>query len=399
MKAIKHLFYCALYFAILYGENFTIFSIPFTLVWKLPLLGLILIYILNLRKRKIKVSYSKRSVILAFHKNLNTSFTFGFENIVEALKTVNLSLFTYFLINYYKFSSQLKKILKSLAIYTIISFVPFSLKLISSVSTGINAEVFGGDSNGITGFFSSAHNAAITVSISILVLIIFFGDFSKKMKIFIVLLVMYGLYVMLFTFTRTGLVALFIGLIFYFVKNLVRINFFQVVIILSVVSLPVYYIVSNNESIQNKFLDKRNDDQVLSSDNVGSGRFVMWNNSINIWLESDNLIDKLLGIGKDEALERMRVKIGKPFFSHNEFLDVFVRYGLIGFVLYLVYLRSIYQFIIKNTLRGSGSLPIFISYMINLFFQGGHFFVFEIFFALLIVYDYKNKIEYEQQQR
>lgn len=373
------------------------FSIPFTLVWKIPLLCLLLGYIFNVKKKRVKVAFSGKSIILALQKNLNANLTFGFENIIEVLKTVNLSLFTYFFINYYKVSQTLKTILKSLAVYTLISFIPFTLNIISSVNSGVNAEVFGGES-GITGFFSSAHNASITVSVSILVLIFFFSEYSKKMKIVIGILIIYGLYILLFTYTRTGLVALLISLVYYFMKNLVRNNFFQLVIILSIVSLPVYYIVSNNESIQNKILDKRNDDQVLSSDNVGSGRFVMWNNSINIWLESDQF-EKLLGLGKDEALERMKVKIGKPFFSHNEFLDVLIRYGLVGLILYLIYLRSLYLFIARNTLKGSGSMAIYISYLINLFFQGGHFFVFEIFFALYIVYDYKRKIEFQQRQQ
>lgn len=397
MKTIKHIFYCTLYFSILYGENFSVFSIPFTLVWKIPLLCLLLVYILNVKKKRVKVAFSGKSIILALQKNLNASLTFGFENIIEALKTVNLSLFTYFFINYYKVSQTLKTILKSLAIYTIISFIPFSLNIISSVGSGVDAEVFGGES-GITGFFSSAHNASITVSVSILVLVFFFSEYSKKMKIVIGILVIYGLYILLFTYTRTGLVALLISLIYYFMKNLIRINFFQLVLVLSIVSIPVYYIVSNNESIQNKILDKRSDDQVLSSDNVGSGRFVMWNNSINIWLESDQF-EKLLGLGKDEALERMQVKIGKPFFSHNEFLDVLIRYGLVGLILYLIYLRSLYLFIARNTLKGSGSMAIYIAYLINLFFQGGHFFVFELFFALYIVYDYKRKIEFQQRQQ
>jgi len=397
LKKIKHVFYCALYFSILYGENFSVFSVPFTLIWKIPLLCILLGYILNFKKKRIRVPFGGRSMVLALQKNLNTSFMFGFESIIEVLKTVNLSLFTYFLINYYKVSQTLKTILKSLAIYTLISFIPFSLNIISSVSSGVDAEVFGGEA-GITGFFSSAHNASITVSVSILVLIFFFSEYSKKMKIVIGILIIYGLYILLFTYTRTGLVALLISLTFYFMKNLIRINFFQLVIILSIVSLPVYYIVSNNESIQNKILDKRSDDQVLSSDNVGSGRFVMWNNSINIWAESDQL-EKFVGLGKEEALERMRVKIGKPFFSHNEFLDVLIRYGLIGLILYLIYLRSIYLFIVRNTLKGSGSMAIYIAYLINLFFQGGHFFVFEIFFALYIVYDYKRKIELQQRQQ
>lgn len=372
------------------------FSVPFTLLWKIPLLCVLLGYILSFKRKRTRVSFSGKSIVLALQKNLNTGFTFGFENIVELLKTVNLALFTYFFINYYKVSQTLKTILKSLAIYTLISFIPFSLNLISPVSSGVDAEVFGGEA-GITGFFSSAHNASITVSVSILVLIFFFSEYNKRMKIVIGLLIIYGLYILLFTYTRTGLVALLISLVFYFMKNLVRINFFQLVMILALVSLPVYYIVSNNESIQNKILDKRNDDQVLSSDNVGSGRFVMWNNAITIWTESDQL-EKFVGIGRDEALERMRVKIGKPFFSHNQFLDVLVRYGLVGLILYLIYLRTLYLFIARNTLKGSGSMAIYIAYLIILFFQGGHFFVFELFFALYIVYDYKRKIEFRQRQ-
>lgn len=397
MKGIRHIVFFSLYFLVLYGENFSVFTIPFTLLWKVPLIGFIVVYVVNLKRKTISVNFSKKSVYLSIQKNFNTSLNFGFENLIEVLKTINLSLFTYFLINYYQFSVSLKKILKSLAIYTIISFLPFSLNLVNSVNSGVNVEVFGGDS-GITGVFSSPHTAAITVAVSVLILIFFFSEWSSRMKIIIGILIIYGLYIILFTYTRTGLVSLVLSLIYYFVKKSGRQNILKALIILILVSFPIYYIVSNNESLQNKILDKRQDDQVLNSNNAGSGRLLMWQNSLNIWLESD-LIGKALGIGEKASLEQMRRKMGKPFFSHNEFFDILIRYGLFGLILYLIYLRSIYLFIVRKTLEGSGSIAIYISYIINLFFQGGHFFVFELFLALFIVYDYKRKMEFEQNRQ
>lgn len=394
MKGTKHIFYFILFFAIIYGENFSVGAVPFALLWKFPLLIGLLWYILHL-KRSTRIYFGGKGILLTLEKNLNTSLSFGIGNIVEIVKGINLSLFTYFLINYYKYSRVLKIILKSLAFYTIISFVPFTLGLISSVSSGVNAEIFGGES-GIMGVFSSAHNAAVSLSVSILVLIFFFSEFNTRTKILVGLLIMYALYILLFTYTRTGLIALIISLIYYFVKNSVRINFFQILLAAALIAIPVYYIVSNNESIQNKILDKRDAKQELTAENAGSGRFVIWGITISNWMELDP-IEKALGIGPERALERMRVKIGKPFFSHNEFLDVLIRNGLVGLALYLLYLRAIYLFIRQNSIKGGLSMPIYLSYLTILLFQGGHFFIFEVFFAFAIVYDYKHKYELEHK--
>ena len=386
-KIVSYIFYFFLFCGIFFLENIQVKGIQFTLMWKVPVIIFLTFYVLFEKNKKRSVSFGIYSIILGAEKNLNTSFTYTFTNLVDLMKGINLYLFTKFFLSYFSSGQNLKKILVTVSVYIIISFIPFELGVVSPISNTVDVSVFGGES-GIVGIFTSAHNAAISLSIAIFILIYFLRSFSIGLKVWIISLIILGFYFLIFTYTRTGLAALIISVVYYMYSINKGFQIIKLIFILSFIFIPVYFVFKTNESLTNKLIDKRTDSE-LSVETAGSGRYVIWSINLKHWTEL-SIEEKIFGVGNERALTYMQSKIGKPFFSHNEFIDVLLINGLLGLILYLFYLVGLIKFIRKKTggVRNFVSAT-FVSYLIIMFFQGGHFFLFEMIFALIITYGYQ----------
>jgi len=392
-KIIRLSIYFLIFFSLIYFENLSIGSIKLTLVWKIPFLIYIIIYLLTPGGKKSNVNFSKPAIILGVQKNLNLGFLYSMDSIVQFIKGVNLFLFTKFFISNSSFSAgRIRYYLIMISIFIIVSFIPFQLNLIEPLSTGIDTETFGA-SSGIIGIFNTAHNAAITLSLSIFCLIYFIKIFDYNTKILITTIISYGIFLMLFTYTRTGLVALLGSCVLYFYSINKGVKIYRFVLLTVLICIPIIFIINSSESLKNKILDKRDNNSEVDFNSVGSGRLYMWSINIYNWYEG-TIDEKIFGVGREKALEMMNVKIGRPFFSHNEFVDILLRHGLLGLFLYLLYLYNIYRFIIKKT-GGTKYFPlsVLLAYIIINIFQGGHFFIYEVMFALIMAYAYKFNIQ------
>lgn len=145
--------------------------------------------------------------------------------------------------------------------------------------------------------------------------------------------------IILFTYKRTGLMCLVMGGAIYLLVNYIIQNkkskklrwFF----ILTLIFIAAIIFINNYMGILPVFRRMEN----ISEDN-GSDRFVIWNYLITTF-KNDSLITKLLGHGYTGC---NRVLNGVYAAAHNDFVEILLDYGLIGFINHCVYILII----IKN---------------------------------------------------
>ncbi len=81
-------------------------------------------------------------------------------------------------------------------------------------------------------------------------------------------------------------------------------------------------------------------------------------------------------MGNKYSQDLMEDKINKRLLSHNGFVDALVHNGLIGLILYLLFLIAVLKTLVRNRENLFFSLGIasFISFLSFIFLQGGIFF-------------------------
>ena len=86
-------------------------------------------------------------------------------------------------------------------------------------------------------------------------------------------------------------------------------------------------------------------------------------------------------------------KIGMRIFSHNQFFDSLVQNGLIGIILYLLMLISLFNFIRKRKhYKGYRlAMSLFAAYLMFALVQGSSLFFPDLMFALSLAYLFVNE--------
>lgn len=134
--------------------------------------------------------------------------------------------------------------------------------------------------------------------------------------------------------SRGGILAIIIPLSLYIIYRfliflyLMRIRhkfYFKLMLIVVIVFIVSYYLISTGEF--SAFLEKR-----VSSVSNASGRFEIWSNLIQLWIDNP-----LFGIGWYNFLYYNAEVFEGTNYAHNTFLEVLVETGLVGFFIYIAF--------------------------------------------------------------
>src|SRR5690606_38949449 len=88
-----------------------------------------------------------------------------------------------------------------------------------------------------------------------------------------------------------------------------------------------YYYLSSNSFITDRL-----------SERGGSGRDMIYSNIINGWFGSENILNFLFGYGFNSSIYFS----GSGNLAHNDWLELIINYGFIGFFIYLLlFIRSL----------------------------------------------------------
>lgn len=395
---LKNIFYFIAFFVLFYIEPLSIGGIKIAILWKVVLMGFIAVSLLQSR------SYSFPNFVFYNYlysvKFLLTTTTFAniasaVAQISEFLKSMFIGLFAHYFIVSSKTKGDylwIENLSYKLSIFILLSIFPFMLGIISPLEEGYNLSKYGLEDSGFIGIFQNAHAASITLAFSLSILT---SALAKrrivKNKIIIYILLIVGVYALYQTYVRTGFLIYFIALFFIFIKDKKLITILIRYVPVAIVGLiGVYILYLNSPVLQMRFEDKTvyTERKYNSEDQwkqIGSGRFWIWYSVYSNWSEA-GFDEKIIGLGMEEAKDLMAEKIGLRLFAHNQFFQSLQESGLIGFVLFIIFLVTMYKFITKRKSSQfyQTAITIYIGFIILNIFQGGHYFIVDLYLAMYL---------------
>lgn len=174
----------------------------------------------------------------------------------------------------------------------------------------------------------------ITVNASSIFLMIFPLSFVIKNRKLAFVLVTICVYYVLISAKRGNIIALSLPLllfIWYCFKDAKKNNFRKILIICIVIlgCLWIFNYIQTNEYFQHRI------DQTLKG--KSSGRDFIYSTYWDLWANKSSVLKWLFGYGYEGTL----VYGGISKFAHNDWLEILVDFGFIGFILYLNVLISL----------------------------------------------------------
>jgi O-antigen ligase len=331
---------------------------------------------------------SQYGFLYSFKNIFNLSlFRYPIENFYHTLVIFNFPFFYNLFRNNFN-TKTLIIYIKRLSIFSIISAIPFHLHLLEPLGSAYRISNFdtsyGASETGYVGIFQNAHGASIITTFAVINLIFFY----KREKILSYLVVgSLGILNVYMTYVRTGYVLLIIGLTLITLFGTKFYEKFRVILIGTIALVILLYFADTELLINRLFnINKYNVENRTINYNVealSSGRTLFWVVNITNWWESDILL-KMFGFGEEVAKDNMEKTIGMRLFSHNGFIDSFIENGLIGLFLFI----GLFYYILKLVINNKGStffylgIASFIMFILMNLFQGGYYFLMEIFIVL-----------------
>lgn len=411
-KTIKLSIYFFLFFILLYFEPVSVGPLKFSIIWKLPVMLFLVIYIYLYHTRNNNSLYIQKAIIfgylLSFKQLINMgTVVYPLTNFILTFQFILFPLVWQFLLtlNKHKHYDTIISFLYIVSIYILMSTIPFLLHLIEPMSKGVNLALMGSESAGFIGVFQRPHSASIALA-SALLIIIFFQFYKKPKNIFLYLtvwlIVLIGMYALLNTFVRTGWAMLIAGIIVMLFSgaNLKRM-ILKVIPFLLISAIGLSYIVSTNEVIQNRLLDTRTKGtNVPLEERVGSGRIVIGKASLTGWLDS-GFQALIIGNGQELSMEKTKKILGSKLFSHNGFIDILVTNGLIGITILILMLIYLHKYIqkYKNSSFWKLARGFFAMFLVYFTVQGGINYMFIVLFAIILaILHYEYYLEREENE-
>lgn len=385
-NAIEFFFFFCIFFVLLFIEGYRVGPIQVTLIWKFPLIIVLFLFVLlypQLKKSSlffVGTLFALKYVIYPYS---------SFNIVLDIIELIKFSIIPLFSDSFAYFFSKKKWILDRfplyLAIGIILSSIPFLLGILESFEDieelkGELAKYGGSGQTAFVGGFGGPHNAAISMTAAVLFLISFLQGMKAKisgLKVFIISVLILGLVVIYKTYVRTGYICLILGggylllwrkKISYYIKMTPILILFMGGIAFKILTDPILLMRLTDQSVHNK--------KGPSTDQLGSGRGLIWRMAIKNWSESPP-INVMLGNGMKKSMDLMATTpVGAPLVSHNGYLDVLQHSGLVGISLFLFYLSVIFRYAqrARDALIKKRLTAFFILLVVSFFFQGGHFF-------------------------
>jgi hypothetical protein len=290
---------------------------------------------------------------------------------------------------------QLKLSLMFFSSFFILSFVPYQIGLLSSLGSNYELLSFGSDDTRLVGPFQNSHSASTALASSLLV-VVFFWLSNTYSKWLLSMLFTLGFYFLVLTYNRTGMAMFAIGLLpmawFFGKQNLVK--SLRLVVVLSFSTLFIFSWVLSNEVMMNRITGERAaSSETESFEQLGSGRGMLYLSSIKIFAEA-NILEKIIGVGESEAVQRMEDKTGHQYAAHNGFLSLLLNCGILALLLFLSFIRNIYKLQKGMHQLDSRILiqALLLAYMTMTFFQDYHLLYALLLLMLSIAFSYNTQL-------
>ena len=374
-------------------------------LWKGAIL-LFLIFVI-LREKKVKLFIYGPLLLLSILQLVSFELHNNpFNAVIRSSTTLIIPLIGIYVLRFKP--EQLKLSLMFFSSLFILSFVPYQIGLLSSLGTAYELNVFGGaDAKGIVGPFAGKHDASTALASSLLVVVSFWlsNTYSKWLLSALFAL---GFYFLFHTYVRTGMAMFAIGLLpiaWFFGKQSI-VKFVRLIIVLSLSALFISSWVLSNETMMKRITGERvGSSEIQSFEQLGSARGWLYLSSLQVFTEA-NLVEKIIGVGQTETLNRIENKTstygskhvlpqrtgGKRVFPHNGFLQILLCNGILALLIYLAFIRNVYK--LQKGMRQLDSKilmqALFFAYLTMTFFQSYDLFVPFLLLMISIAFSYKS---------
>jgi hypothetical protein len=214
-------------------------------------------------------------------------------------------------------------------------------------------------------------------------LFLFYGfTFQKNRKWYFLLAALAALLCMLYSGSRTFLVAAFLALMLYWIN---RRTIFYLLLAVAAAVVMIIYRLELFQMLQHTFLANFAGLLITTFDNFSRlSRVIIWN---SWWYEMQHFAwyDFLIGKTFVGSMEANRVNIHFREWFHNDFLSISYAYGMLALVLYVTFLYRVFKENIKY-IRKNVFLFVFFFAMIFSAIFNGFYYYFPVFLIFVFVY-------------
>lgn len=210
-----------------------------------------------------------------------------------------------------------------------------------------------------------------------------------------------GMVIVLLTAKRGPVVAILMSASILCVINFRRIVFKKKYrrITLLLLILPIIFIFFWEDSLS-MFIERWQNDLKSGSSNIGSARQLIWSSLISDW-SNNGWFSQIFGNGFESTTYFTKKVFGKNYHAHNDFVEIFYNFGIIGIIFFVLIHISIIRVTFKiyriDLLKGNLLIFVYSTFlMTNIFTQSimkESTFFFGICISILNSYYYEKIFE------
>ena len=219
--------------------------------------------------------------------------------------------------------------------------------------------------------------------------------FKKRRKMYLILALTFTVFVFLIAARIAMLSAIVIIIYYSFIKLRSIQRFFALFLILAVTSTAIFS--NDNLSKRVLHLDDNLRESYIDKIAMHEPRFLIWKYSYEVAKNTNTILGNGFRLTQEKLLTSYRqipqLKkrewfISKRFNSHNQYIDIFLSQGLLGFIIFLIFL---FQLFISAKKSPTKTLLLISSLLFMLIYNNFHRLIGVFIFSILIVFILDNK--------
>ena len=219
--------------------------------------------------------------------------------------------------------------------------------------------------------------------------------FKKRRKMYLILALTFTVFVFLIAARIAMLSAIVIIIYYSFIKLRSIQRYFALFLILAVTSTAIFS--NDNLSKRVLHLDDNLRESYIDKIAMHEPRFLIWKYSYEVSKNTNTILGNGFRLTQEKLLTSYRqipqLKkrewfISKKFNSHNQYIDIFLSQGLLGFIIFLIFL---FQLFISAKKSPTKTLLLISSLLFMLIYNNFHRLIGVFIFSILIVFILDNK--------
>ena len=375
--------YCLLFvpfFLLFYSEPVILGGMPVSQLWKLPLAAYMLYFVFQFRTKRAPV-WAQTQYWISLKSIFNAGTVTDFmTNMQASIKFLFLPLLFSFAQARIKEKETLEKTLLTLCQYFVLTNIPMFLGL-PTLSSGHDYGTF----VAYSGIFQNQHAMSVIMGICITVILHYFksGWFeSRTSKTYNIALLCIAAYAMYLGFARTGwLMCLLAIFVLFWPKDTSMRQWIGIISVSVVLAGGLSYMMVTNEMFRDRVLG--NNLQTHEKMNIDSGRSEYSAAALERYANG-TLLEQIIGMSTQDEMDYIQLKTRNRVGAHNGFVDMLARNGIVGLLLMLVMLISLFVYIRCRKMCPTYRLALAL-WVMNFSFQvtqGGTMFHTDLLYAL-----------------